>query len=84
MWQQRAGFLFQCSYRQESKERDLLAFFSEQDVDGLLITSVMNPEYVLEQTQTLDIPTVFLSQRFERFDADPVRSRLKIIYPENM
>jgi LacI family transcriptional regulator len=74
LWQHRAGFLFQCSYRQESKERDLLAFFSERGVDGLLITSVMNPEYVLEQVQALEIPTVFLSQRFERFDVDYVIS----------
>ena len=74
LWQHRAGFLFQCSFRQQSKERDIFGFFSEQAVDGLLITSVMNPEYVLEQVQTLHIPTVFLSQRFERFDVDYVLS----------
>lgn len=74
LWQHRAGFLFQCSYRQETKERDILEFFSEQEVDGLLITSVVNPEYALEQIQTFQIPAVFLSQRFERFDVDYVIS----------
>jgi LacI family transcriptional regulator len=74
LWQHRASFLFQCSYCQESKERDILAFFGEQAVDGLLITSVMNPEYALEQIQAMNIPTVFLSQRFERFDVDYVIS----------
>ncbi len=74
LWQHRAGFLFQCSYRQQSKERDIFGFFNEQAVDGLLITSVMNPEYMLEQIQAVNIPTVFLSQRFERFDVDYVIS----------
>ena len=74
LWQHRAGFLFQCSYRQQSKERDILSFFNELAVDGLLMTSVMNPEYMLEQIQALNIPTVFLSQRFERFNVDYVIS----------
>ncbi|PIE32960.1 LacI family transcriptional regulator [candidate division KSB3 bacterium] len=72
LWQHQAKFIFQCSYRQESKERDILAFFNQEAVDGLLVTSVMNPEYVLDQLQALNIPTVFLSQRFERYDVDYV------------
>lgn len=72
LWQHRIILSFQCSYRQESKERDILSFFEEQRVDGLLITSVMNPEYVISQVQQLEIPTVFLSQRFEQYDVDYV------------
>ncbi len=72
LWQNRAKFIFQCSYRQESKERDILEFFRRQAVDGLLITSVVSPEYALSRIQQLNIPTVFLSQRFEQYDVDYV------------
>ena len=70
LWQHRANLLFECSYRQESKERDILTFLSEQQVDGLLITSVMNPQHILDQVRYFQIPTVFLSQRFEQYDVD--------------
>jgi LacI family transcriptional regulator len=72
LWQERANFLFGCSYRQESKERDLIEFFSQQQVDGLLITSAVNPDYVLSYTEHSRIPTVFLSQRFEQYQVDYV------------
>ena len=72
LWQERANFLFGCSYRQESKERDLLEFFSQQQVDGLLITSVVEPDYVLSFAEHSQIPTVFLSQRFEQYQVDYV------------
>lgn len=72
IWQKRANFLFQCSYRQESKEQEILTFFGQQPVDGLLITAVANPGQVNAYLQHSDIPTVFLSQRFEQYDVDYV------------
>jgi LacI family transcriptional regulator len=72
LWQERANFLFGCSYRQESKEKDVLSFFSQQQVDGLLITSVVNPEYVISYLEHSNIPTIFLSQRFEQYEVDYV------------
>lgn len=72
LWQERANFLFGCSYRQESKEKDVLSFFSQQQVDGLLITSVVNPDYVISYLKQSNIPTIFLSQRFEQYEVDYV------------
>lgn len=72
LWQKRANFLFQCSYRQESKEQDILAFFSQQPVDGLLITSVVNPEQVIAHLKHSRLPTIFLSQHFEQYAVDYV------------
>jgi LacI family transcriptional regulator len=72
LWQHRANFLFECSYRQESKERDIIAFFSRQAVDGLIISSVIDPNSILSQVQQSQIPAVFLSQRFEQYDVDYV------------
>lgn len=72
LWQKRANFLFQCSYRQESREQALLAFFAQQAIDGLLITSVINPAHVIAQLEGTTIPTVFLSQHFEQYEVDYV------------
>jgi len=72
LWQERVKFLFGCSYRQESKEKDILLFFSQQQVDGLLITSVVNPDYVISYLEHSNIPTIFLSQRFEQYEVDYV------------
>ena len=72
LWQERANFLFGCSYRQESKEQDVLSFFNQQQVDGLLITSVVNPDYIISYLKHSHIPTIFLSQRFEQYDVDYV------------
>lgn len=72
LWQKRANFLFQCSYRQELKEQDILTFFSEQPVDGLLITSVINPDHVIAHLKHSQLPTIFLSQRFEQYEVDYV------------
>jgi len=72
LWQERANFLFGCSYRQESKEKDVLSFFSQQQVDGLLITSVVNPDYVISYLKHSNVPTIFLSQRFEQYEVDYV------------
>lgn len=72
LWQERSSFQLGCSYRQESKERDLLAFFKQQQVDGLLILTVVNPEYVMTFLEQTKIPTVFLSQRFEQYNVDYV------------
>lgn len=65
LWQERANFLFGCSYRQESREQDLFSYFCQQEVDGLLIGSVVNPEYILEQLEKISLPTIALSQRFQ-------------------
>ncbi len=70
--QERANLLFGCSYRQELREQEVLSFFCEQDVDGLLISTVLNPGYILSELQDCTIPTVFLSQRFEQHDVDYV------------
>jgi LacI family transcriptional regulator len=72
LWQERAKFLFGCSYRQESKERDIFSFFCQQQVDGLLIGSVVNPEYLVTQLQSMTIPVTALSQRFEECQVDYV------------
>jgi LacI family transcriptional regulator len=72
LWQERANFLFGCSYRQESKEKDILSFFSQQKVNGLLISSVVNPDYVISYLEHSNIPTIFLSQRFEQYEVDYV------------
>ncbi len=72
LWQHRANFLFQCSYREASKEHDILSFFGQQGVDGLLITSAINPEAILDQVHHFRIPAVFLSQRFKQYAVDYV------------
>lgn len=72
LWQERAKFLFGCSYRQESKERDIFAFFCQQQVDGLMVGSVVNPEHIAKQLKTIDIPVVAFSQHFQEFDLDYV------------
>jgi LacI family transcriptional regulator len=65
LWQERANFLFGCSYRQQSREQDVFNYFCEQNVDGLLIGSVVNPDYIIEQLETIPLPTIALSQRFQ-------------------
>lgn len=72
LWQERANFLFGCSYRQESREKDILTFFTTQQIDGLLVTSVVNPDYVIAHLRQVQIPTIFLSQRFEQYEVDYV------------
>ena len=72
LWQERANFLFGCSYRQESREKDILTFFTTQQIDGLLVTSVVNPDYVISHLQEINMPTIFLSQRFEQYEVDYV------------
>jgi DNA-binding LacI/PurR family transcriptional regulator len=70
--QERANFLFGCSYRQESKERDVFSLFCQQPVDGIIIGSVINPEYILAQLPHLTIPMASLSQRFQECNIDYV------------
>jgi LacI family transcriptional regulator len=72
LWQHRANFLFECGYRQESREKDILSFFHQQEVDGLLITAVVSPEHFITSVQEWGTPTVFLSQRFEPYKVDYV------------
>ena len=72
LWQERANFLFGCSYRQESKEQDAFSFFCQQQVDGILIGSVVNPDYIIEQLENINIPVTALSQRFQKSDIDYV------------
>ncbi|PID58884.1 hypothetical protein CSB45_02475 [candidate division KSB3 bacterium] len=72
IWQERAKFLFGCSYQQESKERDLCRFFYEQQVDGLLVGSVVNPGFLASALRTNNIPTIALSQCFQDFGVDYV------------
>lgn len=72
LWQERANFLFECSYRQESRERDIFAFFCQQPVDGIIIGSVINPEYILAQLQHVIIPMTSLSQHFQEHNIDYV------------
>ena len=74
LWQERAKFLFGCSYQQESKERDLCHFFCEQQVDGLLVGSVVNPEFLAAELRTGNIPTIALSQCFQELGVDYVVS----------
>lgn len=72
IWQERADFLFGCSYRQEARERDVVSFFCQQKVDGLLIGSVINPDYVVKQIKSSNIPTVTFSQHFKEYELDYV------------
>ncbi len=65
LWQERANFLFGCSYRQESREKDVFTYFCQQGVDGLLIGSVVNPEYIIAQLENITLPTIAVSQRFQ-------------------
>ncbi len=74
LWQERARFLFGCSYQQESKERDLYHFFCEQQVDGLLVGSVVNPEFLASELRTSNIPAIALSQCFQELGVDYVVS----------
>ncbi len=70
--QERANFLFGCSYRQEARERDVFSFFCKQEVDGLLLGSVVNPEYLIAQLEITEIPIVALSQHFKEYAVDYV------------
>ena len=72
LWQERAKFLFGCSYQQESKERDLCRFFYEQHVDGLLVGSVVNPEFLASELRTINIPAIAVSHCFQEFGIDYV------------
>ncbi len=72
LWQERANFLFECSHRQESKERDVFSFFCQQPVDGLIIGSVIDRDYILGQLQHTTIPMTSLSQRFQESNIDYV------------
>ncbi len=72
LWQERASFLFGCSYRQEARERDVFSFFIDQKVDGLLVGSVISPDYILGELEKTDIPIVALSQRFKKYPVDYV------------
>lgn len=72
LWQERANFLFGCSYRQEVREQDVFSFFVEQKVDGLLIGSVVNSDYVLEKLMAANIPAAAFSQRFKGCGVDYV------------
>lgn len=72
LWQERVNFLFECSYRQESRERDIFSFFCEQAVDGIIIGSVINPDYILAQLPHVRIPMTALSQRFQTCRIDYV------------
>ncbi len=70
--QEGANLIFGCSYRQELREQEVLSFFCEQQVDGLLISNVLNPNYILHELEDCTIPTVYLSQRFEQHEVDYV------------
>jgi len=72
LWQERANLLFGCSYRQESKERDIFSSFCQQQVDGIFLGSVINPEYILSQLHETSIPVTSISQRFQECDVDYV------------
>lgn len=72
LWQERANLLFGCSYRQESKERDIFSLFCQQQVDGILLGSVINPEYILAQLRSVPLPVTSISQRFQECDVDYV------------
>ncbi|MBD3308016.1 LacI family DNA-binding transcriptional regulator [candidate division KSB3 bacterium] len=72
LWQERANFLFGCSYRQESRERDVFAFLCQQQIDGLLIGSVVNPDYILSQLAHIQLPVTGISQRFQACEIDYV------------
>jgi LacI family transcriptional regulator len=72
LWQERANLLFGCSYRQESKERDIFSSFCQQQVDGIFLGSVINPEYILSQLRNTSIPVTSISQRFQECNVDYV------------
>jgi DNA-binding LacI/PurR family transcriptional regulator len=72
LWQENANLLFGCSYRQESKERDLLVSFCQQQVDGIFLGSVINPDYILSQLRHIACPVVSISQRFQECEVDYV------------
>ncbi len=72
LWQERANLLFECSYRQESRERDILSFFCHQPVDGVILGSIINPDSLLGQFEDRPIPMTALSQRFQACQIDYV------------
>ena len=72
LWQENANLLFGCSYRQESKERDILSSFCQQQIDDIFLGSVINPEYILSQLRHISCPVVSISQRFQECDVDYV------------
>ncbi len=72
LWQERANLLFGCSYRQESKEREVFLSFCQQQVDGIFLGSMINPEYILSQLRHSTIPVVSISQRFQECNVDYV------------
>ena len=72
LWQERVNLLLECSYRQESREQDIFAFFCDQGVDGIIIGSVINPDYILSQLPAITIPMTALSQRFQEYHIDYV------------
>ena len=72
LWQENANLLFGCSYRQESKERDIFLSFCQQQVDGIFLGSMINPDYILAQLRHSTIPVVSISQRFQACKVDYV------------
>ena len=72
LWQERANLLFGCSYRQESKERDIFSSFCQQQVDGIFLGSMINPEYILSRLPKIAIPVTSISQRFQECHVDYV------------
>ncbi len=72
LWQENANLLFGCSYRQELKERDILLSFCQQQIDGIFLGSVINPEYILSQLRHISCPVVSISQRFQECNVDCV------------
>ncbi len=72
LWRERANLLFGCSYRQESKERDVFLSFCQQQVDGIFLGSVINPEFILSQLRQTSIPVTSISQRFQECNVDYV------------
>lgn len=72
LWQERANLLFGCSYRQESKERDVFIAFCRQQVDGIFLGSVINPEFIASHLQEIAIPVTSISQRFQEYNVDYV------------
>lgn len=73
-WKEQANLLFGCSFRQELKEREVLSFFCDQQVDGLLIATVLNSKYVLEHLKNCPIPTVYLFRPHEQYAVDYVNN----------
>ncbi len=70
--QENANLLFGCSYRQESKERDILLSFCQQQIDGIFLGSAINPDYILSQLHHISCPVVSISQRFQECNVDYV------------